>query len=111
MPQASFRLFHAAHDARIAGKIEGDHGNLWMYCLRPQQNGFRLLNTLAPPNRIREANPPALIFWLNLYEVASKRRGHIPFLSRHVEVHTRTEDFIAMRVLRCDLLESKGRIF
>jgi hypothetical protein len=26
MPQASFRLFHAARDARVAGKVELNHG-------------------------------------------------------------------------------------
>ena len=53
MPHALFRLFHAARDARIAGKVEGDHGNLGMYRLRPEQNGLRLLDAFdsAEPNR------------------------------------------------------------
>jgi len=55
---ANFRLFHAARDARVVGKVESDHGNLGMYRLRPQQNGFRLLYTLDPPNRIGETDPP-----------------------------------------------------
>ena len=62
MLQALFRLFHAARDARVAGKAESDHGNLGMYRLRSQQNGFRLLYTLDPPNRIGETDPPDLRF-------------------------------------------------
>ena len=42
-----FRLFHAARNARITGKVESDHGNLGMYGLRPEQNGFRLLNAFV----------------------------------------------------------------
>ena len=33
--KALFRLFHAARDARVAGEVERDHGNLGMYRLRP----------------------------------------------------------------------------
>jgi hypothetical protein len=50
MPQANFRLFHAARDARVAGKAESDHGN---FGLRPEQNGFRLLNAFDASKRSR----------------------------------------------------------
>ena len=30
MPQANFRLFRAARDARVAGKVECDHRNFGM---------------------------------------------------------------------------------
>ena len=65
-----------------------------MYCLCPQQNGFRLLNPLASPDRIGETNPPSLIFWFNLYEVTGNRSSHVPFLGRNVEVNTRLKDFV-----------------
>ena len=56
-PKALFRLVHAC-DARITGKVESDHGNLGMYRLRPQHNGFRILNAFGASNRIGEADPP-----------------------------------------------------
>ena len=61
MPQANFRLFHAARDACIAGKVESDHGILGMYRLRPQQNGFGLLYTLDPPDGVCQIDPPGLV--------------------------------------------------
>jgi hypothetical protein len=67
-----------------------------MHCLRSQQNGFCLLNAFAPPDRIAQADPPDLIFRFNLYKVATNRGGHIPFLSRHIEVHACPKDFIAV---------------
>ena len=36
MAQVLFRLFHVARAARITGKVESDHGNLGMHCLRPE---------------------------------------------------------------------------
>jgi hypothetical protein len=59
MPQANFRLFHAARDARVAGKAESDHGNFGMYRLRPEQNGFRLRNAFDASDRIGETDLPA----------------------------------------------------
>jgi hypothetical protein len=49
-------------DARIAGKVESDHGDLGMYRLRPEQNGFRYLNTgishsFCMANHLIPANP------------------------------------------------------
>jgi len=64
MSQANFRLFHAARDASVAGEAEGDQSILGMYRLPSQQNGFRLLYTLDPPNRIGESDPPARVFRL-----------------------------------------------
>jgi hypothetical protein len=86
MPQANFRLFHAARDARVAGKAESDHGNFGMYRLRPQQNGFRLPYTLYPSDRIGESDLPGVVFRLNLHKVAGNRCGHIPLFGCHVEV-------------------------
>jgi hypothetical protein len=40
MPKPSFRLFHAARDARGEGEAESDHGNLGMNGLCPEQNGL-----------------------------------------------------------------------
>jgi len=40
-----------------------------MYRLRAEQNGFRLLDALDPPNRIGETDPPGLVFRLNLHQV------------------------------------------
>lgn len=54
MPQSNLRLLNAARDARVAGKLEGDHGNLGMYGLRPQQMASVLLETLNAPDRIGE---------------------------------------------------------
>ena len=54
MPQANFRLLNAASDARVARRIECDHGNLGMYGLRPQQMASVLLETLNAPDRIGE---------------------------------------------------------
>ena len=59
MPQSNFRLLKSARDACVARKVECDHGNLGMYRLRSQQNGFRCLYTLDPPDRIGEIDPPA----------------------------------------------------
>jgi hypothetical protein len=42
-----FRLHHCGRDARVVGEGERDHGNLGMYRLRPEQNGFRLLNAFG----------------------------------------------------------------
>ena len=39
------------------------------------------INTLAPPDRIGEADPPSLIFWFNLYQVARNRGGISHFLA------------------------------
>jgi hypothetical protein len=75
MPQANFRLFHAARDARVAGKVESDQGDFGMYRLRPQQNGFGLLDALYPSDRIGEIDPPGLVFRLNLHKVAGNRPG------------------------------------
>ena len=44
MSKALFRLFHAARDARVAGQVECDHGNLGVYRMRPEQNGLHLLD-------------------------------------------------------------------
>ena len=41
-------------DTRVAGKLEGDYGNLGMYGLRPQQMASVLLETLNAPDRIGE---------------------------------------------------------
>jgi hypothetical protein len=49
--QSLFCLHHAAVDARIARKVESDHCNLGMYCLCPEQNGFRLLNAFGASKR------------------------------------------------------------
>jgi hypothetical protein len=38
MPQANFRLLHAAGDASVAGKVKSDHGNLGMYRSRPEKS-------------------------------------------------------------------------
>jgi hypothetical protein len=68
-----------------ASSVERDHGNFWMYRLRPQQNGFRLLYTLDLSNGIGQIDPPGLVFRLNLHKVAGRRCGHIPLLGRHVD--------------------------
>ena len=49
IPEAFFRLFHAARNARITGKVESNHGNLGMDGLRPQQSetGTQYLTTLG----------------------------------------------------------------
>ena len=60
--KALFRVLHAAGDARVAGKVESDHGNLGMYRLCPEQNGFRLLNAFGASKRIGETDPPGLRF-------------------------------------------------
>ena len=52
LPQADFRLLNAARDACAAGEVECDHGALGVNRLRPQQNGFRFLYALNPPDRI-----------------------------------------------------------
>jgi hypothetical protein len=76
MLEALFRLFHAARDARVAGKAESDHGNFGMYRLRPQQNGFRLLYTLDPPDRIGETDPPDLVFRLTRWLATAAAMSH-----------------------------------
>jgi hypothetical protein len=85
--QLFFRLLHATANTCVAGEVERDHGNFGMYRLRSEQNGFRLLYTLDPPNRIGETDPPACGFRINLYQMAGNRCGHISLLSRHVEVN------------------------
>ena len=50
IPQPFLCLHHAPRDARVAGKVESDYGNLGMYRLRSQQSGFRFLYTLGPPD-------------------------------------------------------------
>jgi hypothetical protein len=52
--QALFRLFPAARDARVAGEAESNHGNLGVYRLRPEQNGFGILNAFGASKRIGE---------------------------------------------------------
>ena len=64
--QALFCLLHAAGDASIAREVESDHCNLGMYCLRPEQNGFRLLNAFRASKRIGEADPPTCGSGINL---------------------------------------------
>jgi hypothetical protein len=90
-------------DARITGEIEGDHGNLGMNGLRPEQNGFCLLNVFGASKRISESDPPARRFRINLHKVAGNRRGHVPFPGSHVEVKACAQDFIAGLVLGLNL--------
>ncbi len=47
---ASFVLSESGIEPQT-GEVESDHGNLGIYLLRTQQNGFCLLYTLDPPNR------------------------------------------------------------
>ena len=81
MPQLSFRLFHAARDARITGKVERDHGNVGMYPLRPEQNGFRLPNAFGASKRIGEADSPTCGSGINLYQMAGNCCGHSHFFA------------------------------
>jgi hypothetical protein len=57
-PQAFFRPHHAGPCARVTGKVEGDHGNLEMDRSHPEQKGLRGLDTLDPPDRVGQTDPP-----------------------------------------------------
>jgi hypothetical protein len=52
--------------------------------MRPEKNGFRLLNAFGASNRIDETDPPASGFRINLHKVAGNRCGHIPLFGCHV---------------------------
>ena len=95
MLKTSFRFLKATSDTCVAGQVESNHGNLGMNGLRPEQNGFCLVNAFGAPNRIGKTDPPAGVFRLNLYQMAGNRDGHVPFLGCHVEINTRPEDFVA----------------
>src|SRR4029077_18609566 len=84
MAKALFRLFHASRDAGIAGEAERNQGNFGMYRLRPEQNGFGLLNAFGAPKRIGETDPPAWGLRINLYQMTGNCRDHVPLLGRHV---------------------------
>ena len=99
----------SARDARVAGKVEGDHGNLGMYRLRSQQNGFRLLNTLDPPKRIGETDPPALVFRLNLYKVAKELPPDIQVITIHPPEKVM---FVPRAIIEnCERVQSKGWVY
>ena len=74
--------------------------------MRPEQNGFGLLNAFGASKRIGEADPPTCGSGINLYQVAGNCCGHIPFLGHHVEVHTCAEDFVAVLILWRDLFKT-----
>jgi hypothetical protein len=110
MQQALFRLSNAAGAARIARKIEGDHGNFGMNRLRPQQNGFCILNAFGASNRVGETDLPACGLRINLYQMAGNGGCHVPLLGRHINGNACAQDLRARLVLRCDLLKSQRSI-
>jgi len=83
------RGFFAAHDARITGKVESDHGNLGMYRLCPEENGLCLFNAFGASKRIGETDPPACGFRITFTRWLATAAAMSPFLGRHVEVNTR----------------------
>ena len=71
-------------DARIAGQVERDHGNVGMHRFHPQQNGFRLLNAFVASDSIGQTDPPASGFRINLYKVALATAAAILGLSSQI---------------------------
>ena len=63
-----------------------------------------------PPHGIGEIDPPGLVFWLNLYEMAGNRCGHVPFLGCDVEVNTRSLGLRSGLVLGRNLFQDQRRI-
>ena len=73
MPQSNFRLLKSARDACVARKVECDHGNLGMYRLRSQQNGFRSNIVLLYPGQRRNIMAQVFISYSRKDELFAQR--------------------------------------
>ena len=64
---------------RTLPSSQGRSSQLWINGLRPEQNGFRLLNAFV--KRIGETDSPACGFRINLYQLAGNCCSQIPLLA------------------------------
>ena len=76
------RLLHAVVDARVAAIT----ATVRMHGLRPEQNGFRLLNAFGASKRNRARLIHQLAFSGSPRLTRRLAAGHVPFLGCHVEV-------------------------
>jgi hypothetical protein len=60
--QVNFCFLKSAGDARIAGKVECDPGNHSAAIANATLEGFGVRDTIDPSDRIREIDPPNLVF-------------------------------------------------
>jgi hypothetical protein len=93
----------------IAGKVNQNYNIPKMNLARLEQDCLGLLDCLRPPHRIGQLRPPDRIFRFDLHKVAGNRGGHVPLLSCHAENNTRSQDLIAVLVLRRNLFKDLRR--